>query len=65
MKLLLAGDYCPQDRISAILESDDYSFMDSTKIAIEREKPDLAIVNFECAVDDTSTLEPIKNRGQI
>lgn len=63
MKLLVAGDYCPQDRISAILESDDYSFMDSTKIVIEREKPDLAIVNFECAVDDTSTLEPIKKSG--
>lgn len=32
MKLLVAVDYCPQDRISTFLENGDFSFLNSTKI---------------------------------
>ena len=51
MKVLVAGDFCPMDRVSEILESRDYiSIFDEVKTIVER--ADFSIVNFECPVCD-------------
>ena len=63
MKLLVAGDYCPQDRVTSMLEHDDFSFLESTKNVIMRESPDLSIVNFETAIINDSNTIPIKKSG--
>lgn len=48
MKILIAGDYCPNYRIADMLSKQDYSFFDNVKPLISR--ADYSIVNFECPV---------------
>lgn len=48
MKILIAGDYCPNYRIADMLSKQDYSFFDNVKPLIQQ--ADYSIVNFECPV---------------
>lgn len=49
MKILIAGDYCPKDRVASIIESGEY---DSVFIDIQSVvgQSDYSIINFECPV---------------
>ena len=60
MKVLVAGDYCPRERIAHMLEHNDYSFFDEVKEIISQ--ADYSIVNFECPIVD-GNVEPIKKIG--
>lgn len=61
MKVLVAGDYSPRERISSIFDSDDYNvyFPELTKFT---NSVDFSIVNFETCIADT-TDQPIKKIG--
>lgn len=48
MKIIVAGDYCPQDRVLALIDSGDYSFLKGTKSLLSG--ADYSIVNLECPV---------------
>ena len=49
IKILVAGDYCPQNRVAALFERDDYApFFSDVKNVIE--DVDYSIVNLECPV---------------
>lgn len=49
MKILIAGDFCPNDRVATIFEKEDYSaVLSDVKSVVE--KSDYSIVNFECPV---------------
>lgn len=61
MKVIIAGDYCPQYRVANILKNGDYDFvLNQVKPIVEQ--ADFSIVNLECPVSDTSML-PIKKCG--
>ena len=60
MKVLVAGDYCPQLRITEMLSQSDYSFFDELKPCIQ--DSDYSIVNFECPVVE-GEVEPIQKCG--
>lgn len=61
MKLLIAGDYCPQERVAKLIETDR-----GASVLKEMEpylsKSDYSIVNFECAVTN-DTDKPIVKMG--
>jgi len=49
MKILVAGDYCPQNRVSQLFENRDYEVvLGEVKPIVE--EVDYSIVNFECPV---------------
>lgn len=49
MKILIAGDFCPQQRVAKLFNHDDFStVLGDVKPIIE--EADYSIVNFECAV---------------
>lgn len=52
MKVLIAGDYCPRDRVSQNIENEGGSFLFASQIVDIIQETDYAIVNFECAVAD-------------
>ena len=61
MKILIAGDYCPQERVSKLIgEGRDISILNEIKPYLE--DSDYSIVNFECAVAD-ETYTPIPKFG--
>ena len=61
MKILIAGDYCPQERVAKLIEEGKgCSVMKDMKPYLNG--ADYAIVNFECAVVD-STVKPIVKFG--
>lgn len=61
MRVLVAGDYCPRDRVARKIQSGDTAdLFASVKETIA--VADYAIVNFECAVVD-SEAEPIAKCG--
>lgn len=60
VKLLIAGDFCPQDRIAQMIEGSDYSFLD--EIRQETDRADYSIVNLECPIAD-ETCKPITKSG--
>jgi poly-gamma-glutamate synthesis protein (capsule biosynthesis protein) len=60
MKILIAGDYCPQDRIAKLIDNDEPVMSDAVVRQIK--SVDYALVNFECAVAD-STMKPIPKCG--
>ena len=61
MKVLVAGDFCPQGRVSSILEKGDYQFvLGSVKELLPA--ADYAIVNFECPVCG-ERVRPIEKHG--
>ena len=49
MKILVAGDFCPQLRVAEAFECEDYSSVLSEVQAVTKEA-DYSIVNFECPV---------------
>ena len=49
MKVLIAGDFCPQNRVSALFERDDYALVLGDVQSVVRDA-DFSIVNFECPV---------------
>lgn len=60
MTLLIAGDYCPRDRVAILIEEGLPVFSDSI---IQRIKNvDYSLVNFECSVVDSS-MNPIAKCG--
>ena len=48
MKVLVAGDFCPLNRIAELIDHNDYSFFDDIKKI--QSSVDYSIVNFECPV---------------
>ena len=52
MKLLITGDFCPQDRVARKIENDEGIFSSSLLLRID--EADYAVTNFECAVADAS-----------
>ena len=60
MKILIAGDYCPRDKVASVIANKDYSFLDGVKDIVQ--KADYSIVNFECPVVE-GDVEPIKKCG--
>ena len=63
MKILIAGDYCPNNRVANLIENGDYEIIFSEiKEAIEEKGIDYSIVNFECPVV-LSNAEPIDKIG--
>lgn len=59
-KILIAGDYCPQDRVAKMVAKGDYSFFDEVKDVIK--EADYSIVNFECPVVEGEAM-PINKCG--
>ena len=49
MKILIAGDFCPQDRVATLIDRKEYTPIFSEVIHLTK-KADYSIVNFECAV---------------
>ena len=61
MRILIAGDFCPRDRVSQLIKTDKVeAVFASVKPIVD--SVDYAIVNFECAVADGTTM-PIKKCG--
>lgn len=61
MKILIAGDFCPRDRVAKRIEKDEPVISDAVVQQIKN--ADYALVNFECAVADSS-MKPIPKCGQ-
>ncbi len=49
MKIVIAGDYCPKDRVAELIDSNRYEniFSDVTEIIAQA---DFRILNFECPI---------------
>lgn len=61
MKILIAGDFCPRDRVAELFERQDYaSVLEETRSLING--VDYSIVNFECPVVEKNGT-PIKKAG--
>ena len=56
--LLIAGDYCPQERVAEMLEKKDFSFFDNVRKYTQG--VEYSIVNLECPVADESHRAIIK-----
>jgi len=61
MRILIAGDYCPTNRVAKCIEDGEPVFSDAVVQQIK--SADYSLVNFECAVSD-STMTPIPKCGQ-
>lgn len=60
MKILIAGDFCPRDRVVKRIEKDEPVISDAVVQQIKG--ADYALVNFECAVANSS-MKPIPKCG--
>ena len=59
MKIIIAGDFCPHQRVAGLLESGDFStVLHEVKPIIEQ--ADYSIVNYECPVADGEAFPIIK-----
>ena len=64
MKILVAGDYCPQKRVAERIEQHDFeTVLEKAKSIIE--KADYAIVNFECSVSDGTEVRIAKQGSSL
>lgn len=61
MRVLVAGDFCPRDRVSEIVKKRDFEYLFSEVCPVVA-KSDYAIVNFECPVV-IGEAEPIEKKG--
>jgi len=61
MKILIAGDYCPQKRVTGLLERDAYSSVFGNVQSVIKDA-DYSIVNLECPITKGSE-EPIVKCG--
>ncbi len=62
MKILIAGDYCPRDRVANKIERGDGLSVFSPDLLQKIKEVDYAMVNFECTVADGSD-KPIPKCG--
>lgn len=62
IKILIAGDYCPQERIAKMIEEEDYSFLN--EVCDLTSKVDYSIVNLECPVTSEDYHNPIIKSGR-
>ncbi len=62
MNIIIAGDFCPQNRVASIIDKKDYSLIFSNIKEIV-EKSDYSLVNFECPVI-TGDATPISKCGR-
>lgn len=60
IRLLIAGDFAPNDRIAGLIESSDYSFFDEVRQCTS--SVDYSILNLECPIAD-ETCKPISKSG--
>lgn len=60
MKVIVAGDFCPRDRVAKMISVGDYSFLDEVKPLCQ--ESDFAIVNFECPISGNGD-KPIAKQG--
>ncbi len=61
MRVLIAGDFCPQYRLAELFNKDDYqSVLGDVKDVIEG--ADYSLVNFECPIADEND-NPIRKVG--
>ena len=60
MKILVAGDFLPKNRIQKMIDNQDYSMMDGIRSSVEN--ADYSIVNFECPVV-VNGAKPIEKGG--
>lgn len=61
MKILVAGDFCPRDRVANAFENNDYASV-LEEVRDLTSKVDYSIVNLECPVGDAS-VKPINKIG--
>ncbi len=61
MKIFVAGDYCPQERVSDMLSKQDFSFFDNIKEVVHG--VDYSIVNLECPIV-VGDVKPITKCGR-
>lgn len=59
MKVLVAGDFCPRDRVSDIIEKDGGRLL-LKDIQALTQSADLSIVNFECCIADKDATPIVK-----
>ena len=61
MKIVIAGDYCPKDRVAEVIDSNRYEniFSDVTEIIAQA---DFRILNFECPIVN-GECRPIEKNG--
>ena len=61
MKIVIAGDYCPKDRVAELIDSNSYEniFSDVTEIIAQA---DFRILNFECPIVN-GECRPIEKNG--
>ena len=61
MKIVIAGDYCPKDRVAELIDSNRYEniFSDVTEIIAQA---DFRILNFECPIVN-GECRPIEKNG--
>jgi len=61
MKILIAGDFCPQNRVASLFEKQDYySVLSEVQPIVKR--ADYSVVNFECPICDGNE-SPISKCG--
>lgn len=65
MNILIAGDYCPQERVTTIIKDRESRGEVLRDLSDEIHGADYSIVNFECAVvgDDKKGYQPIEKFG--
>lgn len=61
IKILVAGDFCPQDRVAKLIEKEDYKSVFGEVLEFTKQV-DYSIVNFEAPVVETDT-RPIDKCG--
>jgi len=61
MNILIAGDYCPNERLAPLIEKENYSFVFGQILPL-LSKVDFSIVNFECPVV-AANIKPILKQG--
>lgn len=61
MKILIAGDYAPKDRIQSLLNNNNFSFFDS--IITHTKNCDYSIINLEAPIADSKVDKPIAKCG--
>lgn len=62
IKLLIAGDYCPKNRIANLIEKSDYESIFSHVKPIF-EQVDFSIINLEAPIIEDDCVSPIKKAG--
>lgn len=61
MKILIAGDFCPMNRVQEAFDKKDFTALEAMKPFID--SADYTIVNFECPVVVGDSAKPIKKNG--